>query len=144
MKPKAYPWTMAFMDRICSDLLAEPGAVLKIAIYAGRELQNAGIDGNVVALSKADIMKELKISDRTVETAVKRLIELKLFQRLGGKGCYEFVLSYAQVGQTAAHKEAKRTKKESTQANESLRMQRESSSWASQSNEMEAVEEEAA
>ncbi len=47
---------------------------------------------------------------------------------------YEFQLTYARVGKTAAHKEAKRTQKESTEARESRQMQRESWTWATHPN----------
>lgn len=134
MNPKPYQWVMIDTEFLFEKLAREHPAVLSIAMYAAHELKMAGIDGSVVVLSKQDITEKLDISERTVERAVKRLVELEAFVRPGGKGSYEFHMTYARVGQTAAHKEAKRTQKESTEASESRQMQRESWTWATQLN----------
>lgn len=134
MTPKPYHWVMIDTEFLFEKLACEDSSVLKIAMYAAHELKMAGIDGSVVVLSKADIMEALGISEKTVERAVKRLVELKAIIRPGGKGSYEFHLTYARVGKTAAHKEAERTQKESTEASESRQMQRESWTWATQPN----------
>ena len=131
MKPMPYPWAMIDTDFLFQKLAKHPAA-LSVAMYAARELQNAGIDGSVVMLRKSDIMKDLKITEKTVERAVKHLVETRAFVRPGGKGSYEFHLTYARVGKTAAHKEAKRTQKENDEARKSRQMQRESWTWANQ------------
>lgn len=132
MKPKLYPWAMIDTEFLFQKLAKEHAAVLSVAMYAARELQNAGVDGSFVMLSKAGIMKALNITEKTVERAVKRLVETDAFIRPGGKGSYEFQLIYARVGRTAAHREARRTEKEKTEARESNQMQRQSWAWATQ------------
>lgn len=134
MTPKPYPWVMIDTEFLFQKLAKEHAAVLSVAMYAARELQNAGIDGSVVMLRKSDIMGALGITQKTVERAVKRLVEAGAFGRPGGKGSYEFHLTYARVGRTAAHKEATRTEKENTEARESRQMQRESWTWATHPN----------
>lgn len=133
MKPKPYPWVMIDTDFLFQKLAKHPAA-LSVAMYAARELQNAGIDGSFVMLRKSDIMKDLKITEKTVERAVKHLVETRAFVRPGGKGSYEFHLTYARVGKTAAHKEAKRTQKENDEARKSRQMQRDSWTWATHPN----------
>ena len=132
MKPRPYLWVMMDTEFLSEKLAREHPAVLSLAMYAAHELKMAGIDGSIVVLSKQDITEKLDISEKTVERAVKRLVELGAITRPGGKGSYEFHLAYARVGQTAAHKEAKRTREEGADARESARMQRESWTWAKQ------------
>ena len=74
MKPMPYPWAMIDTDFLFQKLAKHPAA-LSVAMYAARELQNAGIDGSVVMLRKSDIMKDLKITEKTVERAVNSVMQ---------------------------------------------------------------------
>ncbi len=95
-----------------------------LADYAEEVLQVAGRTGRTITLEKASVAEALGVSVRSVERAVKELIERTVLGPVGeGRGCNTFDLTYARVGMNQAELDDERAKQQAADKRKSAQMQ---------------------
>lgn len=95
-----------------------------VADYAEEALQASGRTGRTVTLDKAKLAKELGVSLRSIERAIKELIDRSvLCPHSEARGCDTYDLAYARVGMNQAELDDKRAKKQAADKRKSAQMQ---------------------
>lgn len=119
------PWDWIKVDAMMRRkfLSGASSSARDVADYAEEVLQAARKTGRTVKLDKAQMMKELGLSERSVERAIRELIERKALVKHDGRGCYTFDLTYARAGMNRAERDDERDRQRNAEQRESTQMQ---------------------
>lgn len=120
----ALPWIKvdAAMKR---GLLRDASSCARnVADYAEEVLQAARRTGRAVTLNKAEMAKELGVGPRSIERAVKELVERSVLRpRSAARGCDTFDIAYARVGKNKAERDDERERKRKAEQRKAMQMQ---------------------
>lgn len=120
----ALPWIKVDAAMRRGLLRGASSSARDVADYAEEVLQASGRTGRTVTLDKAKMAKELGVSLRSIERAIKDLIERSVLgPRSEARGCDTYNLAYARAGKSQAERDDDRERKRKAEQRKSMQMQ---------------------